>query len=63
MFTGTTGPERPEGSDGLVPGLLLLLGVIVKVQSLTLVPEVLVDLVLSGNGTGKPFGRRLLSRR
>lgn len=61
-FARASGPERPERSDGLIPGLLLLLGVVIKVQRLALVPEVLINLVLSRDGTLKPFRRSLLAR-
>lgn len=63
MFTRTARPKRPQGCNGLIPRLLLLLGVIVKVQGLTLVPQVLINLVLSRNGARKPFDRGLFSRR
>lgn len=63
ILAGATRPHGPERRDRLVSALLLLGGVIVKIELLSLVPEVLIDLLLAELGSGKPLVGRLAGRR
>ena len=43
LLAGTSSPQRPERGGALVEALLLLNGVIIKIQALALVPAIPVD--------------------
>jgi len=63
VLTSTPSPQGEERGDRFVSALPLLLGVVIKVQGLTFVPAVLVDLLLPESSSSIPLLRGLLAGR
>ena len=63
VLTSTSSPQGEERGDRFVSALPLLLGVVIKVQGLTLVPAVLIDLLLPESSSSIPLLRGLLAGR